>query len=70
MTKDRGLCSCEQVKQGIHIIPRQRLAGGSRRIRARMLAALDREQDREALRVLRRLVELDRELSRGHSLGR
>lgn len=37
---------------------------------ARMLAALNREQDHEPLRMLRRLVELDRELGRGHSLGR
>ncbi len=37
---------------------------------ARMLAALNREQDHEPLRILRRLVELDRELGRGHSLGR
>jgi hypothetical protein len=35
-----------------------------------MLAALNREQDLEPLRVIRRLVELDRELGRGHSLGR
>ena len=37
---------------------------------ARMLAALNRPQDAEPLRVLRRLVELDRELNRGLSLGR
>ena len=37
---------------------------------ARMLAALNREQDQETLRMLRRLVEIDRELGRGPSLGR
>lgn len=37
---------------------------------ARMLAALDREQDLEPLRTLRRLIELERELSRGLSIER
>lgn len=37
---------------------------------ARMLAALNRPQDLEPLHVLRRLVELDRELNRGLRLGR
>jgi hypothetical protein len=39
---------------------------------ARMLAALDREQDRERLRAVRRLIELDRGRShrRGLSLER
>jgi hypothetical protein len=37
---------------------------------ARMLAALDRPQDREPLETIRRLIELDRELSRGLRLER
>jgi hypothetical protein len=37
---------------------------------ARMLAALDREQDRELLRRVRRMVELDRGRSRGWTLER
>ena len=37
---------------------------------ARMLAALSREQDVEPLRTLRRLVELERELSRGLGVER
>lgn len=37
---------------------------------ARMLAALDREQDLDPLRTLRRLVELERELSRGLRIER
>ena len=37
---------------------------------ARMLAALDREQDREPLRTLHRLVEIERELSRGRTIER
>jgi hypothetical protein len=37
---------------------------------ARMLAALSREQDLEPLRTLHRLVELERELSRGLSIER
>ena len=36
---------------------------------ARMLAALDREQDLEALRTLRRLIELEQSISRGIDLG-
>lgn len=36
---------------------------------ARMLAALDREQDREPLLTIRRLIELEHELSRGISRG-
>jgi hypothetical protein len=35
-----------------------------------MLAALDREQDREPLRTLRRLIELERELHRGRGIDR
>jgi hypothetical protein len=35
-----------------------------------MLAALDREQDREPLYTLRHLIELERELTRGRSLER
>lgn len=37
---------------------------------ARMLAALDREQDLVPLRTLRRLAELERELGRGRSIER
>jgi hypothetical protein len=37
---------------------------------ARMLAALDREQDLEPLRTLRRLIELERSRSRGLSIER
>ena len=37
---------------------------------ARMLAALDREQDREPLVTLRRLIELERELHRGRAIER
>jgi hypothetical protein len=37
---------------------------------ARMLAALDREQDREPLQTMRRIIELDRSRHRGLSLGR
>ena len=37
---------------------------------ARMLAALDREQDRQPLLTLRRLIELERELSRGRVIER
>ncbi len=37
---------------------------------ARMLAALDREQDREPLYTLHRLIELERELSRGRVIER
>jgi hypothetical protein len=37
---------------------------------ARMLAALDREQDREPLQTMRRLIELDRGRHRGLSLER
>lgn len=37
---------------------------------ARMLAALDREQNREPLRRLRRVIELERELVRGLSIER
>jgi len=33
-----------------------------------MLAALDRERDQEALRTVRRLIELERGRSRGRSL--
>ncbi len=36
---------------------------------ARMLAALDREQDLQALRTLRRLIELEQSISRGTDLG-
>jgi hypothetical protein len=36
---------------------------------ARMLAALDREQDRVPLQTMQRLIELDRELSRGRGLS-
>lgn len=36
---------------------------------ARMLAALDREQDLHALRTLRRLIELEQRISRGTELG-
>ena len=36
---------------------------------ARMLAALDREQDLEPLQTLRRLIELELERSRGRSRG-
>jgi hypothetical protein len=36
---------------------------------ARMLASLDREQDRVPLQTMQRLIELDRELSRGRSLS-
>ena len=36
---------------------------------ARMLAALDREQDLQALRTLRRLIELEQSISRGIDLG-
>ncbi len=36
---------------------------------ARMLAALDREQDLQALRTLRRLIELEQSISRGIELG-
>ena len=36
---------------------------------ARMLAALDREQDLEPLRTLRRLIELERSRNRGRSRG-
>jgi hypothetical protein len=36
---------------------------------ARMLAALDREQDQEALRTVRRLIELDRGRTRGRGLS-
>jgi hypothetical protein len=36
---------------------------------ARMLAALDREQDQLPLLTMQRLIELDRELSRGHGLS-
>jgi hypothetical protein len=35
---------------------------------ARMLAALDRKRDQEALRTVRRLIELDRERTRGRGL--
>ena len=37
---------------------------------ARMLAALDREQDQGPLRTMQRLLELDRELHRGRSIER
>ncbi len=37
---------------------------------ARMLAALDREQDREPLQTMRRLIELDRGRHRGLSIER
>jgi len=37
---------------------------------ARMLAAMDRQQDLEPLHTVRRLVELDRERSRGRSIER
>jgi hypothetical protein len=37
---------------------------------ARMLAALNREQDREPLLTVRRLIELERELSRGRIIER
>jgi hypothetical protein len=37
---------------------------------ARMLAALDREQDREPLQTMRRVIELDRSRHRGLSLER
>ena len=37
---------------------------------ARMLAALNREQDREPLLTLRRLIELERELHRGRGIER
>jgi hypothetical protein len=37
---------------------------------ARMLAALDREQDRVPLQTMQRLIELDHELSRGLSIER
>jgi hypothetical protein len=36
---------------------------------ARMLAALDREQDQAPLQAMQRLLELDRELSRGRGLS-
>jgi hypothetical protein len=36
---------------------------------ARMLAALDRQQDQVPLRTMQRLIELDRELSRGRVLS-
>jgi hypothetical protein len=36
---------------------------------ARMLAALDRDQDLQALRTLRRLIELEQSISRGVDLG-
>jgi hypothetical protein len=36
---------------------------------ARMLAALDREQDQVPLQTMQRLIELDRELHRGRSLS-
>jgi hypothetical protein len=36
---------------------------------ARMLAALDREQDLQSLRTLRRLIELQQSISRGTELG-
>ena len=36
---------------------------------ARMLAALDREQDQVPLQTMQRLIELDRELSRGRGLS-
>jgi hypothetical protein len=36
---------------------------------ARMLAALDRERDQEALRTVRRLIELDRGRTRGRGLS-
>jgi hypothetical protein len=36
---------------------------------ARMLAALEREQDRVPLQTMQRLIELDRELSRGRGLS-
>ena len=36
---------------------------------ARMLAALNREQDQTPLRILRRLIELEHELRRGPSRG-
>jgi len=36
---------------------------------ARMLAALDREQDHQALRTLRRLIELEQSISRGIDLA-
>jgi hypothetical protein len=36
---------------------------------ARMLAALDREQDLQALRTLRRLIELEQSISRGIDLA-
>ena len=36
---------------------------------ARMLAALDREEDLQALRTLRRLIELEQSISRGTDLG-
>ena len=35
-----------------------------------MLAALDREQDRQPLQTLQRLIELERGLSRGLSIER
>jgi hypothetical protein len=35
-----------------------------------MLSALDREQDQAPLRTVRRLIELQHELSRGRSLER
>ena len=37
---------------------------------ARMLSALGREQDIDKLRTLRRLIELEHDLSRGRGLGR
>jgi hypothetical protein len=36
---------------------------------ARMLAALDRDQDLQSLRTLRRLIELEQSISRGIELG-
>jgi hypothetical protein len=36
---------------------------------ARMLAALDRDQDLQSLRTLRRLIELEQSISRGTDLG-
>jgi hypothetical protein len=36
---------------------------------ARMLAALDREEDLQSLRTLRRLIELEQSISRGTDLG-
>ena len=60
----RRWANCEPLAQGV------RPSVASISDHARMLAALDREQDLESLGTLRRLIELEHECSRGGSIER